>query len=142
MVSQCNQTVPQRCCSRSDPLICSGLHFKKQPGFFFIIEWGQYIPKGKRIVCDFKSIRSVRLQLSDRIIQARCFRNPQTGFSHSAFNAAAVSASMPSFRQRAGYQRVELSLCALARSVGACRGKMRFLRAAGLGKTIVIFGEE
>ena len=38
----------------------------------------------------------------------------------SSFNAAAVSASMPSFRQRAGYQRVELSLCALARGVGAC----------------------
>lgn len=46
---------------------------------------------------------------------------PHPSFSHSAFNAAAVSASMPSFRQRAGYQRVELSLCALARGVGACR---------------------
>ena len=54
-------------------------------------------------------------------IQARCFRNPQTSFSHSAFNAAAVSASMPSFRRRAGYQRVELSLCASARGVGAFR---------------------
>lgn len=40
LVSQCNQTVPQRCCSRSDSLICSGLHFKKQPGFFFIVERG------------------------------------------------------------------------------------------------------
>lgn len=46
---------------------------------------------------------------------------PHPSFSHSAFNAAAVSASMPSFRRRAGYQRVELSLCALARGVGACR---------------------
>ena len=54
-------------------------------------------------------------------IQARCFRKPQSSFSRSAFNAAAVSASMPSFRRRAGYQRVELSLCALARGVGACR---------------------
>ena len=45
---------------------------------------------------------------------------PHPSFSHSAFNAAAVSASMPSFRRRAGYQRVELSLCALARGVGAC----------------------
>lgn len=42
-------------------------------------------------------------------------------FSHSAFNVAAVSASMPSFRWRAAYQRVELSLCALARGGGACR---------------------
>ena len=42
---------------------------------------------------------------------------PHPNFSHSAFNAAAVSASMPSFRRRAGYQRVELSLCALARGV-------------------------
>ena len=46
---------------------------------------------------------------------------PHPSFSHGAFNAAAVSASMPSFRRRAGYQRVELSLCALARGVGACR---------------------
>ena len=46
---------------------------------------------------------------------------PHPSFSHSAFNAAAVSASMPSFRRRAGCQRVELSLCALARGVGACR---------------------
>ena len=46
---------------------------------------------------------------------------PHPSFSHSAFNAAAVSASMPSFRRRAGYQRVEHSLCALARGVGACR---------------------
>lgn len=47
--------------------------------------------------------------------------SPHPSFSHSAFNAAAVSASMPSFRRRAGYQRVELSLCVLARGVGACR---------------------
>ena len=46
---------------------------------------------------------------------------PHPSFSHRAFNAAAVSASMSSFRRRAGYQRVELSLCALARGVGACR---------------------
>ena len=46
---------------------------------------------------------------------------PHPSFSHSAFNAAAVSASMPSFRWRAAYQRVELSLCALVRGVGACR---------------------
>ena len=46
---------------------------------------------------------------------------PHPNFSHSAFNAAAVSASMPSFRRRAGYQRVEHSLCALARGLGACR---------------------
>ena len=46
---------------------------------------------------------------------------PHPSFSHSAFNAAAVSASMPSFRRRAGYQRVELSLCASARGVGAFR---------------------
>ena len=47
--------------------------------------------------------------------------NPHPSFFHSAFNAAAVSASMPLFRRRAGYQRVELSLCALARGVGVCR---------------------
>ena len=46
---------------------------------------------------------------------------PHPSFSHGAFNAATVSASMPSFRRRAGYQRVELSLCILARGVGACR---------------------
>ena len=46
---------------------------------------------------------------------------PHPSFSHSAFNAAAVSASMPSFRRRAGYQGVEHSLCALARGFGACR---------------------
>ena len=54
-------------------------------------------------------------------MQVMCSCGPHPSFSHSAFNAAAVSASMPSFRQRAGYQRVELSLCALARGVGACR---------------------
>ena len=54
-------------------------------------------------------------------VQARCSRKPHPSFSHSAFNAAAVSESMPSFRQRAGYQRAELSLCALERGVGACR---------------------
>ena len=44
-------------------------------------------------------------------MQAICSRNPQTSFSHSAFKAAAASAFMPSFRRRAAYQRVELSLC-------------------------------
>ena len=54
-------------------------------------------------------------------MQAICFRKPHPSFSHNAFKAAAVSASMPSFRRRAAYQRVVLSLCTLARGVGACR---------------------
>ena len=57
-------------------------------------------------------------------MQARCSRKPHSSFSHSAFNAAAASASMPSFRRRAAYQRVVLSLCIPARAV-SCSGRAK-----------------